>query len=275
MSTKRPRSQLKLANRFLRTSCAISLSTLINAPTCLSAQERPTQPRGISEAPLNLIPSSANSSAPRTNRLEPSADVAKPKPRQNVQRNRSLSQPRANQPRASSAPKQATNLRAPTARNPEALGAPAQSAGASKPVIDQSIDKAKPEEKPLVAQYCEVIVPQAAQALIDKKNAELDRIRQDLDQQLSEIKRQRQAIEEAERRQQASNARATKDLLAILSKMRPDAAAAQLAAMDETLSAGLVARLEPRIASAILNEMPPAKAARMADSIGGKQNVAR
>ena len=45
--------------------------------------------------------------------------------------------------------------------------------------------------------------------------------------------------------------------------MRPDAAAQQLAAMDEETAAAVLTKLDPRIASIILNEMDRAQAARL------------
>ena len=54
----------------------------------------------------------------------------------------------------------------------------------------------------------------------------------------------------------------------IYSRMRPDAAASQLADLDETAAAVLV-QLNPRSSSAILNEMPPGAAARLTATIAG------
>ena len=51
--------------------------------------------------------------------------------------------------------------------------------------------------------------------------------------------------------------------------MRPDAAAVQLAALDEETAAAVLTKLEPRTASVILNEMDPARAARLTATIGG------
>ncbi|MET0220521.1 MAG: MotE family protein, partial [Tardiphaga sp.] len=63
--------------------------------------------------------------------------------------------------------------------------------------------------------------------------------------------------------------RATASLVKIYSQMEPDAAAAQLIAMDEETAASLLMKLEPGNASAILNEMVPDKAARLAAGIAG------
>ena len=52
-------------------------------------------------------------------------------------------------------------------------------------------------------------------------------------------------------------------MLRIYARMRPDAAALQLAALDEETAAAVLTKLEPRTASLILNEMDPAQAARL------------
>jgi flagellar motility protein MotE (MotC chaperone) len=55
--------------------------------------------------------------------------------------------------------------------------------------------------------------------------------------------------------------------------MRPDAAAAQLVAMDEETAAAVLTKLDPRNASAILNEMEATQAARLTATISGAANV--
>ena len=45
--------------------------------------------------------------------------------------------------------------------------------------------------------------------------------------------------------------------------MKPDAAASQFAAMDDAMAGAIIAKLPPQSASAILNEMEPARAAQL------------
>lgn len=277
MATNQTLELLYSVRRLIWVSGALMLSALVTGPTCLFAQEQQTSPHQTASAPLNLIPApNTSTSTSRSNRrIQQTSDTRNSDQRRPNQPSRSPAQTRQDKPKSGNPPKVSHNLGSPVKQHIESNAPQARLAAPSNPGIEKNISIATNDEKSLVAKYCEVIVPKAAQAILDKRTAELDSIKKELDQQLAEIARQRQALEEAQRKRDLSNARATKDLLAILSKMRPDAAAAQLAAMDETLSASLVARLDPRIASAILNEMPPAKAARMADSLGGKQHVAR
>lgn len=56
-------------------------------------------------------------------------------------------------------------------------------------------------------------------------------------------------------------------LVKLFARMRPDAAAQQVAVMDDTIAAALLMKLEPKAASAMLSEVNPAKAARLSGII--------
>lgn len=60
---------------------------------------------------------------------------------------------------------------------------------------------------------------------------------------------------------------ATQTLVKIYSKMRPDSAAAQISAMNKMTAAALIIKLDTRIASAVLNEIEPKKAAMLSGII--------
>ncbi len=57
----------------------------------------------------------------------------------------------------------------------------------------------------------------------------------------------------------------------IFSRMRPDAAALQLAAMDQSVAIAVLGKLPPRAASAVLNEMEASRAAQLAEAMGGRR----
>jgi len=63
--------------------------------------------------------------------------------------------------------------------------------------------------------------------------------------------------------------KATGDVVAIYSKMQPEAASLQLSAMDDVSAAAILSKLSPRAAGAILDEMDAARAAKLADLISG------
>jgi len=57
--------------------------------------------------------------------------------------------------------------------------------------------------------------------------------------------------------------------------MQPEAAATRLATIDEPEAAAIVAKLNPRVAAAILNEMEAAKAGKITDLISGAAAAAQ
>lgn len=63
--------------------------------------------------------------------------------------------------------------------------------------------------------------------------------------------------------------KAHEKLVGFYSRMRADAAAAQLAAIDEETAAAVVTKLETKVASQIMGEMEPMQAARIASVISG------
>ncbi len=71
-----------------------------------------------------------------------------------------------------------------------------------------------------------------------------------------------------ERRDEFSR-KAHEKLVGFYSRMRADAAAAQLAAIDEETAAAVVTKLETKVASQIMGEMEPVQAAKIASVIAG------
>jgi flagellar motility protein MotE (MotC chaperone) len=51
--------------------------------------------------------------------------------------------------------------------------------------------------------------------------------------------------------------------------MQPEAAAAQMAVMEDSMAVAVLAKLNPRVSSAILNEMDAGKAAKLTDLMSG------
>jgi flagellar motility protein MotE (MotC chaperone) len=64
-------------------------------------------------------------------------------------------------------------------------------------------------------------------------------------------------------------ARAKDGLLKIYGRMRPDAAAAQLLALDDLTAAAILSRLDPKIASQVMAEMDAPRAARLSATMVG------
>lgn len=117
--------------------------------------------------------------------------------------------------------------------------------------------------------YCTNLADQAADARFARKAAKLKELEAEVSQRLAALEDKRREYEEWLGRRQRFLDRAQERLVSIYTGMQPDAASRQLAAMDELTAAAIVARLAPRAASAVLNEMETQKAARLATIMSG------
>ncbi len=118
-----------------------------------------------------------------------------------------------------------------------------------------------------VATYCRNTADAAAEARIAWQTWKLLALQDSLKLQLEALEEKRARFEEwVERRNKILSA-VEDHVVSIYSRMRPDAAASQLATLDEDIAVGVLSKLKPRAASAILNEMDPARGAQLAQSI--------
>ncbi len=90
-----------------------------------------------------------------------------------------------------------------------------------------------------------------------------------LKQHVGELEAKRAEYAEWLKKRDEAMKKSEDNVVAIYAKMRPDAAAAQLAAMDDAMAAAVIAKLNPRTASAVLAEMEPGRAARLANAMVG------
>ncbi|MBL8847767.1 MAG: MotE family protein [Hyphomicrobium zavarzinii] len=169
---------------------------------------------------------------------------------------------------------------AAAAENAAAAKAPEAAAGESAPATDNGtlfkkpgpLD-ALPPNATAAQQYCFNTADTAADARfawqakkIKEMEAELDKRAQLLESKTLEYKRW------LERRDEFSR-KAHEKLVGFYSRMRPDAAAVQLATLDEEMAAAVVTKLETKVASQIMGEMDPERAAKIATIISGAAKV--
>ncbi len=140
--------------------------------------------------------------------------------------------------------------------------APAQDGVKQKPSAEREADGE-------VARYCGAVAPSAAEARLEYQFRRLTELEVRVkDEVVALEKREAEARDWVDKRQELLKA-ASDDVVAIYSKMSADAAATQLAAMDETIASSVLVKLKPQAASAILNEMEAAKAARLTTLMAG------
>jgi flagellar motility protein MotE (MotC chaperone) len=118
-------------------------------------------------------------------------------------------------------------------------------------------------------QYCTNIADAAADARVAWQKKSLADIEQELEKRIALLEAKTAELQKWVTRRDEFVEKARQSLVLIYSRMRPDAAAMQLGAMDEETASAVLLKLEPRTASVILNEMEPVQAARLTAIISG------
>ena len=125
------------------------------------------------------------------------------------------------------------------------------------------------------SQYCRNIANPAADARYARQVDALTALSKSLDERIAALDKKKTEYEEWVKRREDFMAKADEAVVAIYSQMRPDAAALQIAAMDEEAAAAILAKLTPRTASAILNEMDATIAAHLTNVMAGLPSATR
>ena len=147
-----------------------------------------------------------------------------------------------------------------------APAAPTAPAAESKPAA-QKTGEAKPatpaETPPAIKAYCQNIEDAALDVRFLHQKSELQRLEGELEKRTSALEAKRAEYQEWLQRRDDFINKTEGGVVALFAKIKPDAAAAQLAGIDEEAAAVLLLKLKPRSASAILDQMDGAKAARL------------
>ena len=114
------------------------------------------------------------------------------------------------------------------------------------------------------AGYCASIADAAADARFAWQKEQLAVLEREVEARIARLEEKRAEYETWLKRREAFLAKADEGVVALYAKMRPDAAAPQLATMPEDAAAAILTKLNARAASAILAEMEAARAAGLA-----------
>ena len=125
------------------------------------------------------------------------------------------------------------------------------------------------EPPSIVQQYCTNIRDAAADARLAWQMEALRALEKEVEQRIADLDARQAEFEDWLRRREEFVARAKQNLVAVYANMRPDAAAQQLAILEDEEAASVLANLVPRAASAIMNEMDPQRAAQLALAMAG------
>lgn len=125
-----------------------------------------------------------------------------------------------------------------------------------------------------VRQFCVNVAEATADARYAWQKKTLADLERELDKRLALLEAKAAETRDWLTRRDEFSKKARDGLVLIYARMRPDAAAAQLSAMDEETAAAVLNRLDPRNASVIMSEMDPARAARLTAVIAGAARIA-
>ena len=154
----------------------------------------------------------------------------------------------------------------PPAQNPWTTATAAPPAAVAKPAGPKPVEgkaAASAETPPAINAYCKNIEDAALDARFLHEKSELQHLEGELEKRTSALEAKRAEYQEWLQRRDEFINKAEGSLVALYTKIKPDAAAVQLADLDEEAAAALLLKLSPRSASAILSQMDAAKAARL------------
>src|SRR3954447_22032355 len=124
-----------------------------------------------------------------------------------------------------------------------------------------------------VALFCSNVADPAVDARLAWQLKELEKSENQLRERIAEVEAKRAEYEKWMALRDDFLKKAEASVVEIYSRMKPDAAATQIAGMADETAAAVLAKLSPRSSSAIFNEMETGRAAHLADLLGGMRRV--
>jgi flagellar motility protein MotE (MotC chaperone) len=244
---------LKLDHK-VRIVLLVALPVLANAsPVLAQAEAKPSRP-------LNLHPFAHTRSAAGVQK--PRVPVAQ-QPGENSRIGASASVAEAAIPFMTGA--------VPGPDNAASAGRPAKTGNITAPA-KSTRPAATPSENE-VAQFCSNVADPALDARLAWQLNELEHAEQRLRERIAEVEAKRAEYEKWMALRDEFLKKAEAGMVEVYSRMRPEAAAIQIAGMADETAAAVLAKLSPRNSSAIFNEMDSARAAHLADLLGGMRRV--
>jgi flagellar motility protein MotE (MotC chaperone) len=150
----------------------------------------------------------------------------------------------------------------------QTLAAPAPAPGPARAPAEPPSAEAR-----AARDYCTNIADAATDARLAWQKKTLLDLEQEIAKRVALLETKTAELQRWVARRDEFSKKAREAVVTIYARMRPDAAAAQLVAMDEETAAAVLTKLDPRNASAILNEMDATQAARLTATIGGAANA--
>ena len=128
-----------------------------------------------------------------------------------------------------------------------------------------------------IREFCTNIADAARDQRYLLQKQELEKLQKDVDERIKTLEMRRAEYQDWLKRRNDFLKSTEKDLVDIYRKMKPDAAAAQLAEINAEIASAIIMKLPPRQSSTILAEMPADKAALLTRliAIAGNPNTSK
>ena len=168
---------------------------------------------------------------------------------------------------------------APATETAEAGTAAAAAAQAAAPGANGTFFKAPgpldalPPDASAAQQYCFNTVDSASDARFAWQAQKIKDMEAELEKRVQRLQAKTEEYKSWLERRDAFSRKAHEKLVGFYARMRPDAAAVQLATLDENVAAAVVTKLETKVASQIMGEMDPERAAKIAMIISGAAKI--
>ncbi len=175
----------------------------------------------------------------------------------------------------------ATTGAVPASEAPATAPAPPPASAPARPAKPGSVTappKSAPPQTAVaadneVALFCSNVADPAVDARLAWQLKELEKAESLLRERIAEVEAKRAEYEQWMALRDDFLKKAEASVVEIYSRMKPEAAATQIAGMADETAAAVLAKLSPRNSSAIFNEMDTARAAHLADLLGGMRRV--
>ncbi len=117
--------------------------------------------------------------------------------------------------------------------------------------------------------FCQNVAAAAADARFALQTRKLNELQDGIAKRVAALEAKEAEVKAVLAEHEEAKKRAEDSLVAIYSKMRTDAAAQQVAGLDDATAAAVLRGLNARQASAILNEIPADRAVKLVNAIAG------
>jgi len=129
------------------------------------------------------------------------------------------------------------------------------------------------ERDDALAHFCRNIETQAEAARFELQMRRLDAKKLEINERIELLEQKRSEYESWLKKRDDFLEKTQNSLITIMAKMKPAAAAEQLALSDDMVAASLLLKLKPAQASAIMNELPAEKAANLTHILASAQKL--